>query len=193
MKIEIGNWDDKYLKDLSLRELSQLQYVLESLPKDLTVNIEVDGKKYDCIENYIEERTDEFFNTGEEDYKKIVGKCFINENDKSTVVKVIAIPQPEDSEYINFIFEMFEKTNYGWEVPDYIWLQESGKRYSKYKKYQKMSPCADMNISSESMFHLGIDGNLYVDLSCGGDWDAYVPMSNGTFEVIKEEAIKKIS
>ena len=26
-----------------------------------------------------------------------------------------------------------------------------------------------------------------------GDWDAYVPMSNGTFEVIKEEAIKKIS
>lgn len=193
MRIEIGDWDDKFLKDLSLRELSQLKYVLGSLPIGLTVNIMVDGKEYDHIEDYIEERTDGFFNTGEEDYKKIVGRCFINENDRSTVIKVIAIPQPEDSECINFIFEMFEKSKDGWEVSDYIWLQESGKLNPEFEKYREMSPYADMNISSEGMFHLGIDGNLYVDLSCGGDWDAYVPMSNGTFEVIKEEAIKKIS
>ena len=47
-----------------------------------------------------------------------------------------------------------------------------------------------MNIGSESMFHLGKDSNLYVDITCGGDYDIYKPISSIRFELIKSEALE---
>jgi hypothetical protein len=46
-----------------------------------------------------------------------------------------------------------------------------------------------MNIASEEMYHLGKDGKLYVDISCGGDYDEFGPLSSVNFELIREEAI----
>ena len=186
-KIEelLSEWEDKHIDDLSITELSTLQYVLEHLPIGVTYTIGTDKG----IEEYIEERTDTYFEATEEDYKKLIGTCFINE-DKSIVVCVVGI---SDKDIDNFLYEKYEKYRDGtWHTQDYIWLQETAKGRFAEEKYLKwcLTSQTEMNINAEGMFMLGKDGNLYVDVSCGGDYDVYKPMSKATFELIREEAIK---
>ena len=196
-KIEelLSEWEDKHIDDLSITELSTLQYVLEHLPIGVTYTIGTDKG----IEEYIEERTDSYFEATEEDYKKLIGTCFINE-DKSIVVCVVGIRDDYDDKYYeadhhvdNFLYEKYEKYNDGtWHTQDYIWLQETAKGRFAEEEYLKwcLTSQTEMNINAEGMFMLGKDGNLYVDVSCGGDYDVYKPMSKATFELIREEAIK---
>lgn len=116
-------------------------------------------------------------------------------------MKVVGIRDDYDSPYYesdhyvnNFLYEKYEKHNdETWHQQDYIWLQETAKseKYSdnKYLRWC-LSNQTDMNINSEDMFMLGKDGNFYIDTSCGGDYEIYRPMSEATFEIIKEEAIR---
>lgn len=78
-----------------------------------------------------------------------------------------------------------------WHCQDYIWLQEGAKgKHARPEYLRCLTSQTDMNINSENMFALGKDGNLYVDMTCGGDYDVFRPMSAGTFELIKEEALQ---
>jgi hypothetical protein len=89
-----------------------------------------------------------------------------------------------------FIYEKFIKEEFGgWQVEDYIWLQEQDKpRYEKHK----ITPYANMNIGSENMFHLGKNGKLYTTVECGDEWYEYHEISNEEFEKIREEAINNL-
>ena len=192
MDIEkISDWNDKGLNGMTLNELSDLQYVLECLPDEVVVSIELDnGDTYDCIEDYIEKRTEEFFDTKKEDYEKIVGKCFINDT-KDIVVKVVSVSDKDDYEFLYEEYEKYRDDN--WHNKDYIWLQEHAKGRFPDEDYLKycLTTQTEMNVACEEMYHLGRDGNLYVDISCGGDYMIFTPMtSNVTFEMIREEAIK---
>ena len=104
-------------------------------------------------------------------------------------------PYYESDHHVNnFLYEKYEKHNdETWHQQDYIWLQETAKS-KKYPDTEYLRWClsnqTDMNINSEDMFMLGKDGNFYVDTSCGGDYEIYRPISEATFEIIKEEAIR---
>ena len=196
--VEIGRWDGKHLDEIPITELSTLQFILENLPVDIEIDITAGDQVYDSVEDYINERTSQFFDAKEEDYKKIIGTCFMNKG-KDIVVKVVGIRDDYDDKYYesdhhvaNFLFEKFEQYGDGWHIQDYNWLQETARGQGEYgKKYMRwcLTSETDMNIASESMFMLGKDGNLYVDISCGGDYDVYKPMNAATFELIREEAI----
>lgn len=126
MDIEkISDWNDKGLNGMTLNELLDLQYVLDCLPDEVVVSIELyNGDTYDCIEDYIEERRDEFFDMPREEYEKIVGKCFINDS-KDIVVKVVGMSDKEEYE---FLYEEYQQARDGsWHGEDYNWLQEHAK------------------------------------------------------------------
>ena len=193
----MDQFSNKKIDEVDITALSDLQYILEHLPDDVTYTIK--GDENLCIEDYFYDRQKEYFNATEEDYKKIIGECFMNDS-RTIAVKVVGIRDDYDSPYYesdhhvdNFLYEKYEKYNDGtWHQQDYIWLQETA--YGKYpdEKYKRwcLTNQTDMNINSEHMFMLGKDGNLYVDTSCGGDYKAYIPISKSTFELIREEAIK---
>ena len=201
MSIEklLAEWEDKTIDNLSITELSSLQYILEHLPAGVGYTLKTAEGEFYYIEEYIEHRTDTYFEAIEEDYKKLIGTCFINE-DKSIVVKVVGIRDDYDDKYYevdhhvdNFLYEKYERYNDGtWHTQDYIWLQETAKGRFAEEEYLKwcLTSQTEMNINAEGMFMLGKDGNLYVDVSCGGDYDVYKPMSKATFELIREEAIR---
>ena len=72
------------------------------------------------------------------------------------------------SDYYEFIYEIFYKHGKrDWENDDYIWLQNAGEEYEKYR----LTPYAEMNIAAEEMYHLGKDGRLYQDPGCEGTYD----------------------
>lgn len=139
------------------------------------------------------------------DYEKLVGRCF-KQIGGGEVIKILAIP--EDNEkyevgYYEFIFERYDQyLNGKWYEQDYNWLQEDV--YGKYgvnskfvneytlnrKQYADISSQADMNISSEDMYHLGIDGNIYINIGCSNTWLRYKEISNNKFERIKRKALK---
>ena len=113
------------------------------------------------------------------------------DEEKNCVIKVVGYDVSEYPfhETYNFLYEKYEKYHDDtWHCQDYIWLQESSVSDQKYKRYC-LSSQTEVNFAEESMFHLGIDGNLYIDYTCGGDYIIFRPFSNATFEVIKEEAI----
>ena len=197
---EIHAWKGKHLDDLSLNDLSELNYILEQLPVDIDVDIVVGDCPYDSLETYIEERREDFFNVTDEDYKKIVGTCFINGR-KNVALKVVGLRDDYDHPYYKsdghmheFLYEQYEKYDDTWHNKDYIWLQETAKGAYAEQNKEYLKWCIDsqteMNIGSEEMYHLGKDGNLYVDITCGGDYIVFTPMSAATFEVIKAEAIE---
>lgn len=195
------DWPQKHLSELTLNELSDLEYILSHLPLDVEIKIKAeDGKEYGkYIGDYVYWRTKQFFSTTKEDYEKIVGKCFSN-SDNTIVVKVVSLrddydnPYYESSGYMHeFLYEKYEKyKDETWHIQDYIWLQDTAKGKFANSKYLRwcLTSQTDMNVGSEHMFHLGKDGNLYVDMTCGGDYNIYTPFSSATFELIREEAIK---
>lgn len=184
-------WQDESIESLSLNDLSNLRYILEHLPKEIDISFSVNGKDYDCIEDYIEERTDNFFEVTRKDYEDVVGKCFMSE-DKTIAFKVYQLTDREDYEFLYEIFYYYGRDVKEWHNKEYIWLQETAKGQYADKKYLKycLTPQMELNIASESMFHLGRDGNFYVDITCGGDYDCYKPISENKFNLIREDAIE---
>lgn len=149
---------------------------------------------------------DSFFTkTKRKDYEKLINRCF-KQIGGGEVIKILAIP--EDNEkyevgYYEFIFERYDQyLNGKWYEQDYNWLQEdvygvcgiNSKFVSEYKlnrkQYADISSQADMNTSSEDMYHLGIDGNIYINIGCSDIWLKYREISNREFEKIKKEALK---
>lgn len=134
-----------------------------------------------------EDDFDDFFANDYEDYKKIMGKCFINER-IGIAVKILEIPNDEyyQIEPYEFIYERCDKWIDGWNLEDYNWLQEHTGVYEKYK----ITPYANMNIASEEMFHVGKNGRLYTNISCGDEYYEFTEITNEEFEKIRNEAIK---
>ena len=66
--------EKKWIKNYSFFRLQSLRDILEKLPQEITTVIEVGGKKYDDIEDYIEEVTKDFFNVSRSDYENLKGK-----------------------------------------------------------------------------------------------------------------------
>ena len=156
---------DNSIKNYSFFRLQSLKQSLENLPQEITTVIEVGGKKYEDIEDYIEEVTEDFFNVSRSDYENLKGKYFIND-DEDIVIRVLDLP--EDREDYEFIYEIFYRHGKrGWENDDYIWLQNAGEEYKKYC----LTSYAEMNIAAEEMYHLGKDGRLYQDPDCSWTYD----------------------
>jgi hypothetical protein len=135
-----------------------------------------------------EDDVDDFFADDYEDYKKIMGKCFINERLR-IAVKILEIPDDEyyQIEPYEFIYERFDEWYDGWTSEDYNWLQEQTQ--DKYNEF-KITPYANMNIASEGMFHLGKNGKLYTSVECGDDYYEFTEITVDEFEKIKNEAIE---
>lgn len=143
--------------------------------------------------------SENFFNCTVEDYKKLIGKCFIYD-DNNTVIKVTKVIIKKDFEdpdnidstkpYINFLYEKYEKWNDddAWGVPLFIWLQEVASNDDKYKKYC-LTPNTDMNRVQEGMFKLGKDGNLYLVYEEDSKYIRIDELDPIEFEKIKEEAV----
>ena len=136
-----------------------------------------------------EDDVDDFFADDYEDYKKIMGKCFINES-IGIAVKIFEIP---DDEYYQidpyeFIYERCDNWIDGWNFEDYNWLQEHTDMYEKYK----ITPYANMNIAREGMFQLGKNGRLYTNISCDDAYYEFTEITADEFEKIRNEAIKNL-
>lgn len=187
----------KSIKDYSITELSDLQYAIENLPLEMKGTLNIDGKEVD-IEEYIENYTEEFFDVPDSMFEEIVGKTYVNK-DNDLVFKVVGYNPNHPAE---FYYEQYSKDRSGWEPKDYIWLEDGDNEWFKqyytepgaleaFEKWEK-DPNVDMNVAAEEMYMLGKDGNMYVDYSCGGDYEVYTPIDdNGaTFELIKN-SIKK--
>ena len=136
-----------------------------------------------------EDDFDDFFADDYEDYKKIIGKCFINER-IGIAVKILEIPNDEyyQIEPYEFIYERCDNWIDGWNFEDYNWLQEQTGVYEKYK----ITPYANMNIASEEMFHVGKNGKIYTTVSCDDEYYEFTEISSDEFEKIRNEAIKNL-
>ena len=166
----------------------ELMYQL--LDEMSSANEETTSTNNDTVVVVSEDDFDVFFADDYEDYKKIMGKCFINER-MGVAVKILEIPDDEyyQVEPYEFIYERCNKWIYGWDFEDYIWLQNQTKE--KYKKL-KLTPYADMNIASEGMFHLGKNGRLYTNISCDDEYYEFTEITADEFEKIRNEAIKNL-
>ena len=153
------------IKNYSFFRLQSLKNILENLPQEITTIIEVDGKKYEDIEDYINDVTENFFGVPRSDYENLKGKYFINE-DEDTIIRILDLPKDKDD--FEFLYEIFYKHGKrDWENDDYIWLQNAGEEYEKYC----LTPYTEMNIAREGMYQLGKDGKLYADPSCDESFD----------------------
>ena len=152
--------------------------------------LNIDGKKVD-IEEYIENYTEEFFNVPNSDFEKIVGTTFVNK-DRDVIFMVVGYNPHDPTE---FYYEQYSRYGSEWRPKDSIWLEDQDwlKEYytepgalEALEKWEK-DPNVDMNVCAEGMYLLGRDGRMYVDYSCGGDYEVYTPINdNGaTFSLIK--------
>ena len=163
-------WEDEDKENIAEGILKQLNSETESS----LIDIEYESDEYNRL----------FPDLELEDYKKLIGKCFMC--DDRWVVKVVGIDLENLAE---FLYERYEKYNDGsWNVQDYIWLQDSAEYDPKYKKYC-LTPQTEKNIASESMFHLGSDGNLYESVDCDVFYK-YTPIDKERFEEIKRQALE---
>ena len=153
------------IKNYSFTRLNFLKETLENLPQEITLTLEVDGKKYNWIEDYIDEVTENFFDVPRSEYEKLKGKYFISD-DEDTIIRILDLPGDKDD--FEFLYEIFYRHGRrDWENDDYIWLQNAGDEYEKYC----LTPYTEMNIAREGMYQLGKDGKLYADPSCDGSFD----------------------
>lgn len=136
---------------------------------------------------------DKFFSVTYEDVKKLVGKVFMSENG-ATLVKVLGVRDDTDNKYWDscklweeFIYEELSYSKDGsWWFDDWSYLQE----YDDVAKF-RITPYADMNIASESMYHIGKDGNLYVDYCCDRNYEKFVEVDPTRFDIARAEAVKE--
>lgn len=136
-----------------------------------------------------EDDVDDFFADDYEDYKKIMGKCFINER-IGIAVKILEIPNDEydQIEPYEFIYERCDNWIDGWNFEDYNWLQEHTGVYEKYK----ITPYANMNIAAEGMLHVGKNGKIYTNIACDDEYYEFTEITADEFEKIRNEAIKNL-
>lgn len=136
---------------------------------------------------------DKFFGVTYEDVKKLVGKVFMSEDGK-TLVKVLGVRDDTDNKYWNsdrlweeFIYEELSYSkDGGWWFDDWSYLQEKDD-VAKFR----ITPYADMNFASESMYHIGKDGNLYVNYGCDRNYDKFVEVDPARFDIVRAEAVKE--
>lgn len=183
----------KSIKEYHITELSNLAYIIDTLPLEIDNTLNIDGEEID-IDEYIERRTEQFFSVPDKNFEDIVGKAFINK-EQNVIFKVVGYNPHSPGE---FYYEQYSRTRTGWEPKDSIWLDEesvdflrpyyTGEGELEALETWGKDPAVDMNIGREEMYMLGIDGNMYVDTSCGGDYDVYYQMNDGgaTFELIKQ-------
>ena len=198
--------DEEDLKEVVSDLKKQCENYIQVIEKDIVLlkakKLELE-KKLKNLDEFVNPDMcyEEFFDCSLEDYKNIVGKCFRHGN---VVLKVVGIrddfsnPHYEDCNYkTNFLYEEFRNSRDGWNINEYIWLQD--RAYSMYideedkQKYLKfcITPYTEMNISKEGMYLLGKDGKLYVDDDCSGEcYTCFEEMDPGEFERIRQEAIK---
>lgn len=161
---------------------------LSSHPEDL---LEIANNLGLVLENKPEEIETALISNWEEffidDYKYILGKCFIN---KGLGIVLGILDCPEDRDNYEFLFEQFEKwdSDGEWYCKDYIWLQNCDDL--EYEKY-KLTTQTEMNIASENMYHLGSDGNLYLWTGdCENEYYKFIPLDQHDFDNIREEAMR---
>lgn len=136
---------------------------------------------------------DKFFGVTYEEMKKLVGKVFMSE-DGATLVKVLGVRDDTDNKYWDsrklweeFIYdELSHSKDGGWWFDDWSYLQ----KYDDVAKF-RITPYADMNIASESMYHIGKDGNLYVDYCCDRNYEKFVEVDPMRFDIARAEAVKE--
>ena len=138
-----------------------------------------------------EDGNNPFFDVSDDDFKNLVGKCFAN-HDKTIVLKVTGLRDDYDSPYYeddyhisNFLYEQFEQDFLGdWCEEDYNWLQDTAEHDPEYKRWC-LSKYTNMNIGSEGMYHLAVDGNLYSWVDCD-EYYRFHEISQEEFEEIKQ-------
>lgn len=179
--------------DGGMTPFTDVEYnLMNQLLDELSTNDEEDtSTNNDTIVVVSEDDVDDFFVDDYEDYKKIVGKCFINK-EIGVAVKILEIPDDEyyQIEPYEFIYERFDEEFNGWAPEDYNWLQDQTQ--DKYNEF-KITPYANMNIASENMFHLGKNGKLYTSVDCGDDYYEFTEITVDEFEKIRNEAIENIN
>ncbi len=192
------DFSSKSFFELNFSELVELKRIAERLPNDVNLGLPLSDAEEEDPVDVIREQIDRFFDTTEEDLKQMIGQCFMSK-DGNTAVKIVGMRDDRDNKYwdqcwYEFLFEKYKKDYEGdWVCQDYIWLQEQAndddEDAEKYKRWC-FTDQTDMNIASESMFHIGNDHHLYVDHTCASDYEEYVPMDNPEqFERIRSEAI----
>ena len=181
----------KLVKDGEMTPFTDEEYELmyQLLDEMSSVDEEDTSTNDNTVVVVSEDDVDNFFADDYDDYKKIMGKCFINE-EIGIAVKILEIP---DDEYYQidpyeFIYERCDNWIDGWNFEDYNWLQEHTGVYEKYK----ITPYANMNIASEGMFHLGKNGRLYTNISCDDEYYEFTEITSDEFENIRNEAIKNL-
>lgn len=175
------------IKDFSNAELSELRSIIDDLPDEFSYKINIDGKEYEYLDELIEEREKELFNTIPEDYKKIVGNVYINKK-KDIILKVVGFNEytyKNDPYYTEFFYiEYWKDKNDNWHVQDDYLLKDRIERCSFdidifYKEhYSDLPPETSINLCREDSYILGIDGNLYVDYDCNSAWECFEKMKN---------------
>lgn len=176
------------IKDFSIAELSELRSIVDDLPDEFSYKINIDGKEYECLDELIEERENELFNTTPEDYKKIVGNVFINK-EQDIILKVVGFNEfvyENDPYYKEFFYIEYQKNNNNKWYPEFNYSVASRIRdypknseYEFYKEhYSDLPEYTLINLRAEHMYMLGIDGNLYVDYSCDSNWECFEKMKN---------------
>lgn len=167
------------IKDYSITELSDLQYTLENLPLEIDNTLNINGEKVD-IEEYFEKMQDDFFNVPDEEYRNAIGKIFLNKKD-GVAFKVVGYNPVYPT---NFFYKEYNLIDCQWKPSNrYNWLKESFKKNNPWKFYKPEEIKATerfrgqddvfKNVASEGMYMFGKDGNMYVDYSCGGDYNMY--------------------
>lgn len=187
LRLAIELAGDGGMQPFTDEEYQDMYQLLDELS---TNDEETTSTNNDTIVVVSEDDFDNFFTNDYVDYKKIVGKCFINK-ELEEAVKILKITADEyyQIEPYEFIYEKFDEYYDGWAPEDYNWLQEQTQ--DKYNEF-KITPYANMNIASENMFHLGKNGNLYTSVDCGDEWYEFTEITNEQFEKIRKEAIENI-
>ena len=167
----------------------EYELMYQFLDEMSSANEETTSTNNDTVVVVSEDDFDDFFADDYEDYKKIMGKCFINER-IGIAVKILEIPDDEyyQIEPYEFIYERCDKWIDGWSLEDYNWLQEHTGVYEKYK----ITPYANMNIASEEMFHVGKNGKIYTTVACDDEFYEFTEITADEFEKIRNEAIKNL-
>lgn len=174
---------DGGMQPFTNEEYNQMHQLIDELetshqPTEIeNITIEVDDNHFN-----------DFFTNDYNDYKKIIDKCYIHQK-SGIVLKILDVPNNEyyDFEHYEFIYERFEEW-LEWTPEDYNWLQEQTE--DKYNEF-KITPYANMNIASESMFHLGKNGKLYTSVGCDNQYYEFQEISDDEFQKIRNEAIKE--
>lgn len=178
------------LEDMNIKELFKLKEQMEDLPEGL--GLTRDGKPFD-MEDYLFERTMDFFDAPQETVEQLIGRCFKSPFGGTYMIKILGLRSDRDNKHWNeskfwqqFIYEKVEKIGSGWEFPDYSLLQKRDEW-----KEMRITPFAELNYASEEMFNIGKDGNLYVDYCCNGDYTKLQEVDIKTFNKHRAEAYKK--